>query len=182
MKTSGPRGDSGMTLLEIIIGLAVVVIGLLGVMAALVNAARMDQNTADQVRAMNACRTIIETMKQENFAELWRRYNANGADDPLGANTAPGPNFAVTGLRAQAGDGDGMPGQIIFPTSSTGNLSETFLDARIGMAVAKDLNGDGDVVDTNVNTTYMILPVRVVVDWRTPSGPYHMEVTTFLVP
>jgi type II secretory pathway pseudopilin PulG len=171
-----------MTLIEIIIGLGVVVIALLGIMSALVSASRMDEATAEQVRALNACKSVIETMKQTTFADIWRSYNANGADDPGGAGTAPGRNFAVTGLRAQNGDADGMPGQVVFPESVTGNLSETALDARIGMAVAKDLNGDGDVIDTNVNTTYRILPVRIVVDWAGARGPYHMEITTFLAP
>ena len=48
------------------------------------------------------------------------------------------------------------------------------------MSVAKDLNGDNDAVDVNVNTTYMILPVRVVVDWQSAKGRYHMEITTRL--
>ncbi len=173
------RGDAGMTLIEIIIGLAVVVIAILGIMSALVSASRVDEATAEQVRALNGCKTMIETMRQVPFAEVWARFNSNPADDPGGAGTAPGSNFAITGLRAQPGDGDGMPGQIIFPETG-GNLSETAIDARLGMPVAKDLNGDNDAVDVNVNTTYLILPVRVVVDWQSASGRYHMEITTFL--
>ena len=168
-----------MTLIEIIIGMAVVVIAILGIMSALVAASRMDETTAEQVRALNACRTAIEMMKQTKWDEIWRRYNSNPADDPGGAGTAPGPNFAVTGLRAQAGDPDGLPGQIIFPEIG-GNLSELVVDARLGMPVAKDLNGDGDALDANVNTTYLILPVRVVVDWAGSTGPTHLEITTFL--
>jgi type II secretory pathway pseudopilin PulG len=175
------RPESGMTLIEIIIGLGVLVIAVLGVMSALVSASRIDEATAEQVRAMNGIRSTIETMKQTTYGEIWRRYNSNGADDPGGANTAPGANFAVTGLRAQAGDADGMPGRIFFPELA-GNLSETVIEARLGMTASKDLNGDGDTVDVNVNTTYMILPVRVVVDWAGARGPYHMEFTTWLVP
>lgn len=170
---------SGMTLIEIIIALGVVVVAILGIMSALVAASRMDEATAEQVRALNACRTTIEMMRQTTFAEIWRRYNSNPADDPGGAGTAPGANFAVTGLRALDGDADGMPGQIIFPELA-GNLSETVIEARLGMPVAKDLNGDGDAVDVNVNADYLILPVRVVVDWKGASGPSHMEITTFL--
>lgn len=175
------RREAGMTLIEIIIGLGVAVIALLGIMSALVSASRMDEATSEQVRALNACRSTIETMKQTTFSEIWRRYNSNAADDPGGAGTAPGQNFAVTGLRAQNGDADGMPGQIFFPEAG-GNLSETALDSRMGMAVAKDLNGNGNATDTNVNTTYMLLPVRVVVDWAGARGPYHMEMTTWLAP
>lgn len=173
------RGDAGMTLIEIIIGLGVVVVAILGIMSALVSASRMDEATAEQIRAKNACISTIEMMKQVPFAEVWRRYNSNAADDPGGAGTSPGQNFAVTGLRAQAGDGDGMPGQVVFPELN-GNLSETVIEARLGMPAAKDLNGDGDVVDTNVNTTYLLLPVRVVVDWAGAGGRYHMEMSTFL--
>jgi len=168
-----------MTLIEIIIGMAVVVIAILGIMSALVAASRMDETTAEQVRALNACRTTIEMMKQTTWAEVWRRYNSDPSDDPGGAGTAPGANFAVTGLRAQNGDADGMPGQIIFPEQA-GNLSELIVDERLGLAVRKDLNGDGDDQDPNVNTTYLILPVRVVVDWAGSTGPTHMEITTWL--
>lgn len=171
----------GMTLIEIIIGLGVVVVAILGIMSALVAASRTDEATAEQVRALNGCKSTIEMMKQSTFAEIWRRYNSNPADDPGGAGTAPGANFAVAGLRAQAGDADGMPGQVIFPEVA-GNLSETFVDARMGMPAGKILNGDLDATDTNVNTTYMILPVRVVVDWQGASGRNHMEITTFLFP
>ena len=176
-----PRRDQGMTLLEIIIGLGVLVIAILGILGTIIGASRIDQATTEQIRAMNACRSIIETMKQTTYSEIWRRFNSNGADDPGGANTAPGANFAVTGLRAQAGDGDGMPGQIFFPEFA-GNLCETVIDARLGMPAAKDLNGNNLPVDLNVNTTYRILPVRVVVDWAGATGPYHIEITTFLVP
>jgi hypothetical protein len=176
---TGGRGDAGMTLIEIIIGLAVVVVAILGIMSALVAASRMDEATAEQVRALNACRTMIETMKQVPFAEVWRQFNSNPADDPLGAGTAPGCNFAIAGLRAQPGDVDGRPGQILFP-ELLGNLSETVIEARLGMPVAKDLNGDGDAFDVNVNASYLILPVRVVVDWRGATGNIHMEMTTFL--
>ena len=72
-------------------------------------------------------------------------------------------------------------GQILIPEVG-GNLSETFVDARMGMFAAKDLNGNGSANETNVNTTYMILPVRVVVDWRGAAGDTHMEVTTYLFP
>lgn len=174
-----PRAAAGMTLIEIIIGLGVLVIAIIGIMSALVAASRVDQATAEQNRALSACKSILEQMKQTTYNEIWRRFNSNPADDPGGAGTAPGCNFAVPGLVAQPGDADGMPGQIFFPESGFGNLSETAVDARLGMPVAKDLNGDGDALDVNVNATYMILPVRVVVDWKGISGPYHMEITTW---
>ena len=174
------RADAGMTLIEIIIGLGVLVIAILGIMGALVYASRMDQATAEQVLALNGCKSTLEQMKQTTFNEIWGRYNSNGADDPGGANTAPGANFAIAGLRAQPEDADGMRGRIFFPESSTANLSETAIDGRLGMPVAKDLNGDGDAVDVNVNATYMILPVRIVVDWQGINGRGHFEITTWL--
>lgn len=174
------RGDAGMTLIEIVIGLGVVVIALLGIMSALVSASRVDESASEQVRALNGAKSMIEQMKQVPFAEAWARFNSNPADDPGGAGTAPGCNFAIAGLRAQTGDADGLPGQILFP-EALGNLSETAIDARLGMPVAKDLNGDGNSTGTNVNTTYQILPVRIVVDWHGARGRTHLELTTFLV-
>ena len=173
------RARRGLTLLEIIIAMGILVVAVVGIMSALVSAVRVDEATAEQVRALNACKSKIEEMKMQPFAEVWRRYNTNGADDPGGANTAPGANFAVTGLVPLATDADGMPGQVIFPETA-GNVSETVVDARL--ATPRDLNGDGDSLDVNVSTTYRLLPVRVVVDWRGAKGPGHVELTTFLNP
>jgi len=180
MKTyEHPRGDRGLTLLEIIIAMGILVVAIIGIMSALVSAIRVDEATAEQVRALNACKSKIEEMKTVPFAEAWARFNATPGDDPGGAGTAPGPNFAVPGLRPLTGDADGLPGQIIFP--EVGNiLSETVVDARMGMP--RDLNGDGDALDVNVSTTYKLLPVRVVVDWQGSKGAAHVELTTFLNP
>ena len=180
MRTLKSRGDRGLTLLEIIIAMGILVVAIIGIMSALVSAIRVDEATAEQVRALNACKSKIEEMKTVPFAEVWRRYNSNAADDPGGAGTAPGCNFAVAGLRARTGDADGLPGQILFP-EALGNLSETVVDTRLGMP--RDLDGSGNPpLQTNVNTTYRILPVRVVVDWQGSKGAAHVELTTFLNP
>jgi len=180
MRTSRrPRGDRGLTLLEIIIAMGILVVAIIGIMSALVSAIRVDEATAEQVRALNACKSKIEEMKTVPFAEAWARYNSNAADDPGGAGTAPGCNFAVAGLRARTGDADGLPGQILFP-ETLGALSETVVDTRLG--TPRDLNGDGDTLDANVSATYRLLPVRVVVDWQGSKGAGHVELTTFLNP
>jgi type II secretory pathway pseudopilin PulG len=180
MKTHGhPRGDRGLTLLEIIIAMGILVVAIIGIMSALVSAIRVDEATAEQIRALNACKSTIEQMKTVPFAEAWARFNAVAGDDPGGAGTAPGANFAVAGLRPRTGDADGLPGQIIFP--EIGNvLCETVIDARLGMP--RDLNGNGNALDVNVSTTYRLLPVRVVVDWQGSKGAGHVELTTFLNP
>ena len=173
------RADRGLSLIEITVAFGIIVIALLGIMSALIQAMRTDEATAEQVRAMNACRSIIEQMKQAPFAEIYARFNNAAADDPGGAGTAPGKNFAVQGLRTRAGDADGQPGEIFFPESG-GNLCETVVDTRLGMP--RDLNGDPDALDINVSTTYIILPVRIVIDWQGARGPAHFEMSTFLNP
>lgn len=175
-----PRSDRGLTLLEIIIAMGILVIAIIGIMSALVSAVRVDEATAEQIRALNACKSKIEEMKTVPFAEAWARFNSNPADDPGGAGTAPGCNFAVAGLRPRTGDADGLPGQVLFP-EALGNLSELVVDARLGMP--RDLNGSGNPPsDANVSITYRILPVRVVVDWQGAKGAGHVELTTFLNP
>lgn len=175
------RADRGLSLIEITVAFGIIIIALLGIMSALIQAMRTDEATAEQVRAMNACRSIIEQMKQAPFAEIYARFNSAAADDPGGAGTAPGANFAVQGLRALATDGDGFPGLVVFPEAG-GALNETVVDTRLGMPAAKDLNGDSDATDVNVSTTYIILPVRIVLDWQGARGPAHFEMTTYLNP
>jgi type II secretory pathway pseudopilin PulG len=175
------RSDRGLTLLEITVAFGIIIIALLGIMSALIQAMRTDEATAEQVRAMNACRSTIEQMKQVAFAEIYARFNSNPADDPGGAGTAAGKNFAVQGLRPLAGDADGLPGEIFFPELA-GAVCETVVDTRLGMPAAKDLNGDNDAIDVNVSTTYIILPVRIVIDWQGARGPAHFEMTTYLNP
>ena len=54
-------------------------------------------------------------------------------------------------------------------------------DARLGMANGRDLNGDGDV-DDDVTADYVLLPVRLIVEWSGAGGNRSYELDLLLVP
>src|SRR4029077_3113943 len=102
-------------------------------------------------------------------------------DDPGGPATAPGANFAVTGLSTVPGDADGMVGEYIFPTELVGGvaqLREDVVDARFGMP--RDPDGDGDVDSIDHSGNYRILPVRVRLRWKGMNGVRVLELESIL--
>ncbi len=162
-------------------GIAVLVTAVLGFSKAMVMIDRAQQRTREAGIASQAARQVLERIQSVSFAEAFRRFNGDASDDPGGAGTAPGKNFAVPGLSAVPGDPDGLPGEIIFPTPNglPGVLRENVVDANLGMP--RDLNGDGLIsAAANYSTTYTILPVRVQVRWASPSGPAVFELRTML--
>jgi len=170
-----------MTLVELAVAVTILVVGVLAFAQTLVAMERARVSTRETGRATEAARAMLERIQAEAFPEAFRRYNGTGADDPGGAGTAPGANFAVHGLSARAGDADGLPGQVIFPTPAgvPGELRENVVDAALGMP--RDLNGDSLVHATeSYATDYDILPVRVRISWVGIAGPGQVELCTVL--
>ena len=79
-------------------------------------------------------------------------------------------------MTLQANDPDGFVGDIVFPEVTLGgvtSLSERVVDARWGMP--RDLNGDGVITGGAIPSAYMILPVRVRIQWRGVGGNRSIE-------
>jgi len=129
-------------------------------------------------RAASAARDIVERMRALPAHERFASYNANPADDPGGAGTAPGALFAVEGLTLLDGDPDGFVGAIEFPTTQ-GVLREDSTDARLGMP--RDLNGDTLIDDLPHDADYVILPVRVRIEHQMRGGRRVFELHTEMV-
>jgi hypothetical protein len=165
------------------VALTVLVIGLVASMQAMVALERAQERTREVGRATQYARQLIERIQAEAFAEAFRRYNGDPTDDPGGAGTAPGCNFAVPGLTARANDPDGLPGEVIFPTPPglPGNLRESIVDTKCGMP--RDLNGDGIVDSRDHSNDCVLFPVRVRIDWASGGGkgpPRSLEMYTMI--
>ena len=60
----------------------------------------------------------------------------------------------------------------------TFQLREDHEDARLGMP--RDLSGDSIVDDLDHGDDYILLPIRILIEWKGTSGPCQLEVFTML--
>jgi prepilin-type N-terminal cleavage/methylation domain-containing protein len=169
---------AGMTLLEVMVSLSISLVAMGMFSSALVSTSRMGADKRMTALAANAARSAIEDMRAAPHAERFAQFNADPADDPEGAGTAPGRYFEVPGLDARADDPDGFVGEILIPTIE-GKLREDAVDDRLGLP--RDLNGDTLVDQENHAGDYVILPVTVRIEWRGVTGPRRIEMSSMLI-
>lgn len=171
-----PRRARGVTLVELVVAMAVLSVALMGLMSTILSSSTLQQNTREKAVAYNHARRLLEEMRSVDFREVYARYNSTTGDNPAGG-ASPGSVFTVAGLIPPH---SGNPvGEIIFPESGPGILSETVNNPSMGMP--KDLNRDGDALDTDVSATYKILPVKIVIRWRSVGGAdTQIEVDSFI--
>jgi type II secretory pathway pseudopilin PulG len=170
-----------MTLLEMVVALGVMAVGLLGFLQSIVCAMNVARAQREIALASEAGRQTLERMRAATFNQVFKLYNVDPGDDPLGAGTAPGASIVVQGLRPLAGAAGGEVGQIVFPTRTAGAsvaLRENIVDDKLGMP--RDLNGDGLIDGANHAGDYRILPVVVRFDWLGANGPQHVMFTAQL--
>lgn len=155
-----PRRRTGFTLVEVAVVLTILTISLAMFARTMASAKNLNPISTETAVAGSAARTVLEEMRNHPFEDVFALYNADPNDDPGGAGTAPGPNFAVPELAPTTAGG--FVGSISFPTTA-GVLREDTVDADLGMP--RDLNADG-VVDANSRADdYVLLPIRVRLTW-----------------
>jgi Tfp pilus assembly protein PilV len=192
-------GQLGLTVVEVVVAMSVMVVAASIFCQMLAGTTRLRQLNRENALAADSARVVLEQMRNAPIREVYRRYNEDPKDDPLGQGTGPGQYFDVAGLTALADAPLGRAGQILFPsqavqvTSSGGgkkaagstattsiqwHLREDFVDDALGMP--RDLNGDNVIDSLNHATDYIILPVRIRVSWQSPTGPRHFDLLTQL--
>lgn len=163
------RSERGFTLVEVTVAAAVLAIVVVGVLGTIALGAKQSALAADTMIASDAARQMAERMASCRFRDIFALYNADANDDPGGAGTAPGANFAVKGLAPRTGDPDGRAGRIAFPTgSSASHLREDVSIPVLGMP--RDLDGDGKIDDKNKKGRYVLLPATIHVEWQSTYG------------
>ncbi len=176
-KARGLATNRGFTLIELMVSFSALLVVLLGFSRMLLSSHMASSTSHEATLAKEAARAMVEVLQATPLAEIYATRNANPADDPGLAGSAPGANFAVRGLTAVPDDADGMPGRILFPEQG-GVLSELCIDPRYGWPM--DMDRDGDQLTADVSTLYKLLPVVVRVEWRGAGGDGLVEFKTVI--
>lgn len=174
------RARSGFTVVELAVSATVLVIGVLGFVAAVVAGQHLATSNREMERAFQAARARCEEVQSVPIAEAFARFNADPGDDPVTAGPTAGATFAVQGFVDEAGSA--AVGRIEFPTIDVAGaleLSESVVDARWGMP--RDLDGDGVVSNGVLAGAPVVLPLRVSVEWRGTRGVQRIELDQVLV-
>lgn len=191
------RTRCGLTVVEILIALSVLVVAASLFGQLLVSTTRLRRSNREAVLAAEAARVVIEEMRNCAFSEIYARYNRSPGDDPDGSGTAPGNRFAVDGLEPLASSPGGLQGLITFPEKQVttggsmggklggagGGSGGTSWQIREdtddpGLGCPRDLNGNNVIDTANHSTDYLILPVRVQIEWNGIGGERRIEVVT----
>ncbi|MSR61944.1 MAG: hypothetical protein EXS08_05820 [Planctomycetes bacterium] len=179
------REQQGFSLLEVAILAVLLLVAIGGLSGAVLSSLRLSRSSEESTQADEATRALAARMQTSAFADLFRLYDANPANDPVG--TAPGMHFDVRGLTPRSDDADGRVGRIVFPIVDVGggaqSLRENVEDARLGMANGgRDLNSDAFVDGADHSGDYTILPARLIVEWTGAGGDRSYELDLLLVP
>ena len=203
---------AGLTVVEVVVALSVMVVAVSIFCQMLVSTARMRSMNHESLLAADGARVALERLRNEPLLNVWRLFNEQPSDDPGGASSGPGNRFAVEGLDPVEGAPSGMVGRYYFPTlavqgtsggslggdgltggggktsqggssggsgaSTTYKLREDLTDATLGMP--RDLNGDNKIDDKDHALDYLILPVRVEIEWQSKTGVRRFSILTQL--
>lgn len=161
-------GVSGFTMVEVMVALVLVMIALSGYSRSLVSS-MVASDTNEELRiASEAARVWMERLQGTDFDEVWARYGHSDAA------------FPVAGLAARGGDQNGDVLFLDFPIIGNSN-SVLREDANIpALGLPRDLNADGVVDSEDHSDDYVILPIRVRLEWEGSRGDGYLEFQTLL--
>ncbi len=158
------RRDSGVSLIELIVAIAVMAIALFGMISVISFTTRSNMATRENMLAMRAAEKQVEEMGNTTFAQIFSTYSTGTLN-----------TFDVTGLVPSAA---GVKvGKIKFAADVSNQLLEDLSGALMnnvdsgGTLVNFDLDGNG-TLDSSGNKAgdYRILPVVVELNWKGVQG------------
>lgn len=195
---------AGLTIVEVIVALSVLVVAASIFCQTLLSTARVRQLNHDNALAADAARVVLERMRNEPYLHIYRDYNEDPKDDPGGTGTGPGNLFDVPGLQPRDDAPQGKVGRITFPSmavqvtsggggggkiglggSSGGSVTTTEWHLREdvadeGLGMPRDLNGNNVIDTANHSSDYLVLPVRVRIEWKSGAGARRFDIVTQL--
>ena len=169
-----------MTLIEVTVAMFILFVALGATLGTISTFSALEQSNRESTVAQIAARSALEQLQATSFAQIFATFNTDPNDDPAGVGTAPGPGFAVAGLDPQDGDPDGLVGRIMLPfvPGAPTVLRENLVDPSFGLP--RDLDGDGAVDGGDRAGDYLVLPVRIRIEWTGPSGNRSSEVQALI--
>lgn len=196
----------GTTLIELMVVMSVMLVAVSIFYQMVISTNRLRVLNHENAVAIEAARAVVEQLRNEEFDEVWALYNPDPSDDPGGAGSAPGHRFVVADLDPLESALDGCIGEIVFPSElveigggagvgkiggalpglggvggisiSQWQLREDFVDDELGMP--RDLDGDSVIDNGNHARNYLILPVRIRLQWQGVFGPRTMDLHTMI--
>ena len=174
--------------MEVTILALLLLVAIGGLSGAVLSSLRLTRTTEESMLADEAARALAARMQTEAFGSLFQRYNADPNDD-VPPGSGPGATFEVRGLTPRSDDPDGRVGRIVVPAGDLPGgaqaLREDVVDERLGMleGVGRDLNGSGGPLPHSDQMTngYVLLPVRLIVEWTGAGGDRSYELDLVLV-
>lgn len=170
-----PHARAGFTIVETAVATTLLVIGVLGYVAAVTTGDRLMLHNREARRAYTAAQTVFAEMQARSIATVFQSYNDDTSDDPA---HAPGSTFTANGVGSCMGSASAGAGSVRFPSNDGLTLRENMVDAALGMP--RDLDGDGVISSAPLTGTPLILPVEVRVAWDSSGGPRTISIRKFL--
>jgi type II secretory pathway pseudopilin PulG len=172
------RGNSGVSLLEMVIAMAIIAFALFGMISVISYTTRSNLATQERQIAMRAAEKQIETMlNMPAIGALGRFSSFTGNSSYMIGTTPLGVGLDVPDLHFKQVAGRGV-GQILFvnfpctdpvtgiptPNQLLEKATNTFLE--LGAGVFLDLNGNGFAGENGDRSVdYIMLPCIIEVNW-----------------
>jgi len=183
MHKSSPTSSlrsAGFSFVELLVAFAVLILALSIFSNAVAGLGKQRVVSRENALAAWAASNVLESMRREDFAEVFALYNSDSGDDPV--VSAPGNRFLVAGLDSLPGAPAGLHGEVIFPTFEDPldglQLREDLVDPRFG--TPRDLSGDSIIDGNGHNDDYFALPVLIRIQWSGSTGRRQYELASLL--
>jgi len=162
----GRRARRGFTLIELTIAMSMLMIAMVSAASTTMRMHSLRKQNRDRIVVQNAMRSMGERIQAQSYRASFLDPDTWSAKmlATYGAGGTVGSTFEVDLLNE--------PGPGVLPGSIRIVTDETATDAALGMELGmpRDLNGDGDALDTDVTGTACILPVTLDIQWRSARG------------
>lgn len=153
--------ESGFTVVEMALATVTLMVGIMSISAATLRMHQLGRQNREKAQAFNAVHAIAERLNSASaIASVEPGTWAKTMLDSFGSGGVVGNTFDVVGLTA--GKDDLQVGTIQIITD------ETLTDKELGtvMGMPRDLNGDGDMTDTDISLDARMLPIIITAKWR----------------